>query len=352
MDINMNNPIKLAIVGLGRAGTNMHLTELKGKEDKFEIVAVCDIIKERAEKIAKEYNCKAYTSFEEMLENPEIEVVDIATRSNDHFHQAKTAMEAGKIVFLEKPISLSYKDAKNLVQMSNSSDERKLYVRHNRRFEDKFIKVNEIIDSGILGDVYLIKLSRSHYGRRSDWQTLSQYGGGWLFNWGPHIVDHALKFCGGDYKKLSSFMRLFIAAGDCDDFIQANFEGVNGRIVNMEISAVTALNVPEYILYGTRGSLYDNGKTYTLKYLPEDFTLPELEADPNTPNIDAYGEFIKRGEKFEFITKDFEWSSTPLDQTWTCLYEAIRENVEYPIKNEEALKVIETIEDIRKQNNY
>ena len=347
----MGNPIKLALAGLGRAGYKMHLGELKGKENMFEITAVCDLIEERNKEAEKIYGCKSYTCFEEMVEDPDIEVVDIATRSVDHFHQAKTALEAGKTVFLEKPMCLSVKDAEKLVELSVQNGERKLYMRHNRRFEDKFVKVNEIIDSGILGEVYFIKLARSHYGRRRDWQTLSQYGGGQLYNWGPHIIDHALKFCGGDYKSLSSQMKQLIAAGDCDDFIFAHFEGVNGRIVTMEISGATALKVPEYILYGTRGTLYDNGETYTLQYLPENFELPEIKASAITPS-DPYEEFSKRGEKLEFVTKEEKWVINPLDQTWKHLYNAVRLGKEYPISNEEALKIVKTTEEIRRQNGY
>ena len=342
-------PIKLAIAGLGRAVYNMHLKELVGKENMFEIVAVCDLLEERCEDLKKRYNCKTYTSFEEMLEDPEIEVVDIATRSSDHFAHAKTALEAGKTVFLEKPMCLCYTDAKKLVEISEKSGERKLYIRHNRRFEHKFNQVNEIINSGILGDVYLIKLARSHYGRRHDWQTLSQYGGGQLSNWGPHILDHAIKFCGGDYKKLDSHTKQLIAAGDCDDFIQANFEGINGRIVTMEISGATALKVPEYILYGTRGTLYDNGETYTITYLEKDFVLPPLTAQAKTSES-PYDQFTKRGADLPFVTEEVKWKTGPLDQTWTCLYKAIREGEEYPIKNEEALKIVKTTDEIRNQN--
>ena len=62
--------IKLGMVGLGRAGKGMHLSELAGKEDMFQIYAVCDIIEERRESIAKEYGAKAYATIEELFADP------------------------------------------------------------------------------------------------------------------------------------------------------------------------------------------------------------------------------------------------------------------------------------------
>ena len=199
----MKNPIKLGMIGIGRAGYNMHLKELEGKDDMFKIVAACDVEADRREKMADRFGCKTYYKLDELLFDPEVEVVDIATRSNDHFAHAKTALEAGKTVFLEKPMSMTYKEAEKLVELGYKDGERRLYIRHNRRFEPKFLQVQSIIDSGILGDVYYVKRSVGSFQYRCDWQTLSQYGGGQLLNWGPHIVDQALRLAGGDSRECS-----------------------------------------------------------------------------------------------------------------------------------------------------
>jgi predicted dehydrogenase len=190
----MKKPIKLGIVGLGRAGHGMHLEELAGKEDMFEICAVADLIDERCEEFKEKFGCKVYKSIEELVDDPEIEVVDIATRSCDHYKHAKTALDAGKTVFLEKPMSETYEQAKKLIELGEADGKRRLFIRHNRRFEAKFMHLNSIINSGILGDVFFIRRSVANFDHRTDWQTISQYGGGQLLNWGPHIVDQALRF--------------------------------------------------------------------------------------------------------------------------------------------------------------
>lgn len=342
----MTKPIKLGMVGLGRAGYGMHLKEMKGKEDLFNIVATCDLIPERCEKMQKEFGSRSYTCIEELVEDPEVEVVDIATRSCDHYCHAKTALEAGKIVFLEKPMTETEEEAQKLVKLAESFGENRLFIRHNRRFEPRFMQINKLIDSGILGEVFLIRRAVCLYDIRSDWQTISQYGGGQLLNWGPHLIDQAIQFCGGDYKRMQAITRKTVAAGDSEDFIHATFEGINGRAVEIEINGSAVLTMPAHAVFGTRGALIDQGATFKLRYLPEDFELPKKIANPKTPMDIGF----KRGEPLPFIEEEREWETNNLDHTWTYLYEALREGKPYPIKNEEAIKVMKAISEIREQN--
>lgn len=343
----MKKPIKLGIVGLGRAGHSMHLPELKGKEDLFEIYAVCDCEEDRCEEMKETFGCKTYTRIEDIVEDPEVEVIDIATRSCDHYKHAKTALDAGKTVFLEKPMCETYEEAKRLIELSEKYGNQKLFIRHNRRFEAKFMHLKKIIDSGILGDVFFIRRTVAGFDHRRDWQTLSQYGGGQLLNWGPHIVDQAIQFCGGDYKRLFSVTKQIAAAGDCEDFIVATFEGINRRTVEIEISGGTALDVPDYIVYGTRGSLISKGETYEIKYMPKDYSLPSDKANPHTP----VGAKFHSDDPIPFVTEENTWETNSLDHTWVYLYDSIREGKIYPISNKQALKVMQAISEIKEQNN-
>ena len=168
----MSKPIKVGVVGLGRIGMSVHRECLKARPDKFTVVAACDLIKDRYERYAEEFSCRTYDNIEDLINDPEVEVVDIATRSCDHYKHAKMALLAGKSVLVEKPFCETYEEAKELVKLGSQPAGPKIFVRHNRRFEEGFIKVNEIIDSGILGEVYEIRLARNGYQRRNDWQTI------------------------------------------------------------------------------------------------------------------------------------------------------------------------------------
>ena len=338
-------PIQVGLVGLGRAGNGMHRPELRGRQDKFRFAAVCDVIEERTVPFAEEFGAKPYTRIEDLLADPDVELVTIATRSCDHFRHAKMALEAGKNVFIEKPFSMKSAEVRELIALGSQPAGPHLYVRHNRRFEHGFQIAQEIIDSGKLGEVYEIRLTRNGYQRRNDWQTLSEYGGGQLLNWGPHIVDHSLRFCGGDYVKLYSEIRHVAAAGDCEDHIKIVFTGVNGRIVDMEISGGVALPTPEYLIYGSKGSLVSDGGKFRLRYLDPDVELSPVTADPETPGS---GKGFGNSEKLVWKEEEIDAGSGGTDRIWDALYETIRFGKAFPVTLDQAAKVIEVIETVKK----
>ena len=341
----MSNPIRIGIVGLGRIGMSVHRNSYKERPDKFRVVAACDLIEDRTKRYVDEFGCSAYGSIEELVRDPEVEIVDIATRSCDHYRHAKLALEAGKSVLLEKPFCETYAQAKELVDLASQPAGPRLFIRHNRRFEAGFIKVNEIIDSGILGEVYEIRLARNGYQRRNDWQTIKEYGGGQLLNWGPHIIDQSLRFCGGTYEKMFAEIKRVAAVGDAEDHIKLVFKGINGRIVDMEISGGVSLPVPAYTVYGTRGTLIVEGAAFRMKYLDPDVILKELKADPSTPGTDAaYGNSEPLVWKEETVTLP---TTDDLNTIWDYVYDSYRNHVPYPITNEQALEVVRVIEEAK-----
>lgn len=339
----MSNPIRIGLVGLGRAGNGMHRGELSSRQDKFHFFAVCDLIEERTVPFVEAFGSKPYTDYEEMLQDPGIELVSIATRSCDHYKHAKMALLAGKDVMLEKPFAMHYDEALELIKLGSQPAGPHLYIRHNRRFEAGFLKAMEIIDSGLLGNVYEIKLTRNSFGRRCDWQTISEFGGGQLLNWGPHIIDHSLRFCGGAYTDLYSAIRHVTAAGDCEDHIKIVFTGVNGRIVDMEISGGVALPTPEYMIYGTRGSMVSQKGGFHLRYLDPNVELAPVVADPGTP----MGGFANP-ETLTWVEEDIELNlNAGTSNIWDALYETIRHGAKYPIALSEAAAVIEVIDKVK-----
>lgn len=342
--------IKLGIVGLGRAGRHMHLAEIADINKKgasFKIVAVCDTIEKRRLEVARECACKQYATIEELVKDEEVQMVDIATRSCDHYEHAKLAIKAKKDVFLEKPMACGYDEEKELFELAKKSGV-KLYVRQNRRFEKKFLQVRDIIKSGILGDVYEIKLTRNQFALRNDWQTIDTFGGGQLLNWGPHIIDHALQFCDGDYNDIFTQTRQINASGNCEDHIKILLNGANGRIVDVEISSGVALPTPQYTVYGTRGMLVDCGGFLRVKHLPKDFAFEKLPADPSTPEAGTPGHFASI-PKFDWVEEEFLCESDGLlNEIWKALYDDYVNGIPFPISERQVLKSMQVTEIAKK----
>ena len=345
-------PVRVGIVGLGRAGWFMHCEELDAHCDKWTVVAACDIVPLRRHKAAQRFACASYRSIEELVADENVEMVIIATRSCDHFAHAALALRAGKCVLLEKPMAVTYDQAKRLRAVARRS-RGDLYIHHNRRFEPGFLHVRQIIDSGILGEVYEIKLRRQDYQFRGDWQTLKRFGGGQLLNWGPHIIDHALQLLGSPCKEVWSDLKKIAAVGDAEDHVRIILTGRDGRVVDLEISGAAALGEPVYHIFGTKGALTSDDTNITVKYLDPRVKLEPLKADPSTPGVNGHPPMpnhvlVKRGKVrdgrgVQWIEKTFPIAPARSYDMWDGLYKAVRLGEEFPITLDESVDVMRIV---------
>ncbi|MBN8217097.1 MAG: Gfo/Idh/MocA family oxidoreductase [Spirochaetes bacterium] len=344
-------PIRIGLSGLGRAGWGMHLSEIKDRTDRFKVVACWDPDAARMKRAQERLGCRACKSYEELVKDSEVELVDIASPSLDHVPQALKALAAGKRVFLEKPAALRYLDAQKLQAMAKKNGG-KLFIRHNRRFEPAFAHIREIMEAGLLGEVYEVKLRRHSYSRRDDWQTLVACGGGQLNNWGPHLVDHALQFLDSPVESVWSDLKRVAAVGDAEDHLKILLRGKNKRLVDVEISGGAALAEPEYILFGTKGALTSDGKTLQLKYLDPAVKLAPRKASKETPPSEgAFGapdQLVWKEEALPVSPK----SKCNTDHIWDHLFAAIREGKKFPITLEEGIEVVRITELVKKNSGF
>ncbi len=348
----MNNadPIRVGLVGIGRAGWGMHVPELKGHEKQFKIVAACDVLKERRQLMDRTFGCRTYARYEDLLKDREVELVDIATLSVDHFTHAVMALKAGKQVCIEKPMCRTYDEACKLKAIAARSFGQ-LLVRHNRHWEPGFQHIQEIIEKGLLGEVFEIKLRRVSYQRRNDWQTIKKFGGGQGLNWGPHIVQHALRFLEGKVVDQWSDLRRVAAVGDAEDHLKIILKGKNGCLVDLEISGGAALGEPEYLVWGTRGSLKSTGSQITLKYLNPHRRLAPRRLMTGTPDIGHFG----TPDKLDWLESTIPVKPAngfEMTGIWDAIYNTLRLRKPYPITLDEAVEVMRVIDHARKQCGF
>ncbi|MBN1866277.1 Gfo/Idh/MocA family oxidoreductase [Candidatus Sumerlaeota bacterium] len=340
-------PIRVGILGLGRAGWGMHCKELDSRTEKFQIVAGCDPDTGRLARMKERYGCATYRTIDELLGDANVDLVSIASRSPEHVEHAIRTLKARKIAFLEKPIALSYAEAKKL-RTTVARTKGKLFLRHNRRFEPAFVHIQEIVASKILGNIYEIKLRRHGFQRRNDWQTLIRCGGGQLLNWGPHIIDHALRFLDGPVAEIWSDLKKVAAVGDAEDHVHIILTDKNGRKVDLEISGGAAISEPEYIVFGTRGALTCKGKEIQLKYLNPARKLGRVRAEVASPPME--GAFAN-AEKLEWIQETIPVGPKTPSSTegiWDHLYSALRERKKFPVTLEQGLAVMDVISKVKK----
>ncbi len=344
-------PIKTGIVGIGRAGYEMHIPEIKKTKGMFEVIACCDVDSKRRRLAQEATGCAVYEKFEDMISNPDIELISIVSRSPDHLKHCQMALKAGKYVFLEKPVAMNYAEAKKLKALSEKYPG-KLFLRHNRRLEATFQHVREIMQSGILGKIHLVKLHRHFFQRRKDWQTILDCGGGLLNNWGPHLVDHAIRMVDAPIKDIWSDLQLISSLGDAEDHIKLILKGANGRVVDLELSYGSAILMPEYVVYGDRGALTADSKEIHLKYVEPGYKFKVGKAERGTPPFGAVSYNPEPIPWKEETVKVKPTSGLNMDDIYQCLYKTIRENVPFPITIDEGVEIVKVSEHIRKGTKF
>ena len=346
----MSRIIKVGIVGLGRAGIGMHSSEVAEYPDRFAIAAACDHAKERLENLPDRFKgAKLYTDYGEMLKDDNVELISIATRHPEHVPMALQALEAGKYVNIDKPYALNNREMAMLAE-ADKKYPGKLFLRHNRRFEAPFQKAMKLIATGVLGEINTVKLYRSvGYCRRNDWMTMTEFGGGLFTNWGPHIIDQALQYLDSPVVDLWANIRSVISIGDGDDHIKLLLKAANGRVADIEISGAHTLPGRELEVQGSRGTLiYPVDGRIKMRYVDPEIEFKPLKPHPENPPM-KYGNF---DETLTFIEQFVEIPPVPMSEIWKHIYDAIVNNVPYPITIENGIAVTDIMEKAFCRSNF
>lgn len=349
-----NAPIKVGILGLGRSGWGIHWNIMKTIGDRFQVVAVTDAIPERLSKSAEEIGCKAYDSVEALLADPEIELVVVSTFNHFHAQHARLALQAGKHVLCEKPFGLTVTDVDAMIADSKAAG-KILAPFQQRRYEQDFQKVKEIIESGILGDIVHIRTCWQGFKRRWDWQTSRERAGGALNNNGPHPLDHAVALFGEDMiPDVWAQASHRLCSGDAEDHLKFILYGEGHPTVEVELTDIWPFPQERWNIAGTKGGLHGNEKHLEWKWVDWE-SMCERPLDLNPTPDRSYN-----SEKLEWQTDS--WEPAGAVQTggagaapppgavlclYSSLYEAIREGKPLFVTPESVRRRVEVMEKIR-----
>lgn len=156
------NSIKVGIIGCGAIAKIRHLPECRDNE-YVSIFGVCDKNEERVQRFAKHYKTQAYTDYQKMLVDTELDAVIICLPHHLHAVVAIEAMKAKKHVLVEKPITTNIDEAVRMIEAAKMNNV-KLMVAHNQRFVPSHIKAKDLLENGCLGKVHSFKSTFGHSG--------------------------------------------------------------------------------------------------------------------------------------------------------------------------------------------
>ena len=224
-----NGKLQVAVVGCGGIANQKHFPALKSQADKCEIVAFCDIIRERAEKAAKEYgteDAKVYEDYTEMLKAENIDVVHVCTPNVAHCPITVAAFEAGKHVLCEKPMAATTEDAQKMMDAWKKSG-KKFTIGYQNRFRTDAQMLKRACEEGKLGDIYFAKAHAVRRRAVPTWGVFpdkSKQGGGPLIDIGTHALDITL-WCMDNYEPETVTGSVFEKLGHLPEATEGNMFG-------------------------------------------------------------------------------------------------------------------------------
>lgn len=155
--------LRVGVVGCGSIAKFRHLPEYHANQN-VELVALCDIVQERAEHASEQYGGgKVYTDYKEMIDREELDIVSVCTPNYLHAPVSIYASKAGDNVLCEKPMATSKEEADEMIAAAKESG-KKLMIAHNQRFVPSHQKARQLIESGEVGKIYSFRTAFGHPG--------------------------------------------------------------------------------------------------------------------------------------------------------------------------------------------
>ncbi len=329
----MKSKIKFALVGCGRIAQR-HAEHI---QNKGELIAVCDIVKEKADQLAAQHHAKAYYQIEDLLAHEkEVDVISICSPNGLHAEHAIKALTSGFHVLCEKPMAINVQDCGRMIQAAENSNKRLFAIKQNR-FNPPVAAIKKAVDEGRIGKIMSVQLS-CFWNRNADyykdWKGTLQLDGGTLFTQFSHFVD-LLYWIVGDVKNASAFLGNYAHKGviEFEDTGVVILEFYNGAIgtINYTVNSYQKNMEGSLTLFGEKGTVkiggqylneleYQNIEGYKIENLPEG----------NRPN--NYGNYVG--------------SMSNHDKVYDNLIEVLQNNATITTSSFDGLKTGEIIDKI------
>ena len=280
-------PLRYALIGVGANVYGMHHIGLELPHN--EVVAVCDLREDAAQKVAEEWGCPYYLDYRQMIDETKPDVVVVMTPHTEHAPMAIYAMKAGAHALVEKPMAIHVAEADEMIRTAEETG-KVLAINFQQRLRPEVAAAHDLIQEGVLGkiqhvDVKITWTRTARYYGMSDWRgTWDGAGGGLLMNQAPHDLDMICHLVGMP-KRLYAWTPTIAHNIETEDTVQAMLMWENGALGTIHASTAEAGQPQRFEIIGTGGHLQINHGSLDLKRFDTDVeeflrTSPQAFAQP------------------------------------------------------------------------
>jgi predicted dehydrogenase len=323
----VSGPVQVGVVGLGYWGPNLarNFDRLPGAELRW----ICDADEEKRARLAPQFpSTRASGDFDELLADDELDAIVVATHVPSHPVLAQRAFEAGKHVFVEKPLAQSVAEAEQVVAAAREAG-RVLMVGHLLEYHPGVERLKEIADSGDLGDLHYIYSNRLNLGKiRADENA--------LWSLGAHDVSVVLRLTGEEPIEATAMGESYMRPG-VEDVVFAYLRFPSGLAAHLHLSWLDPHKERRFTVVGSkRMATFDDMAT------ERKLTVYDKGFDQD---FSSYGEYIARsGDTYSPRISNEE----PLRIECRHFLECVRDGTEPRTGGESALRVVRVLERLQR----
>ena len=322
-----DRPLRVGVVGLGYWGPNLarNLAALPGAELRW----ICDAAEPSLERWSRAFpGARAASEIEQLLADPELDALVIATHVPTHGELAQRALEAGKHCFVEKPLAQSVEEAEQVADAARASD-RVLMVGHLLEYHPGVEKLKELMDAGELGEPRYVYSNRLNLGKlRADENA--------LWSLGAHDVSVILLLAGEEPYQCEAMGESYVKPG-VEDVVFALMRFESGLIAHMHLSWLDPHKERRFTVVGSKRMA-----TFDDMELERKLTVYDKGFDED---YSSYGEYIARsGDVFSPRVSNEE----PLRLECRHFLDCIRDGTEPRSGAESALRVVRVLEQLQR----
>ncbi len=338
----MSQPIIAGLMSYGMSGRIFHAPFLTTNPG-FKLKA---IVERHEKKAAARYpEILSYTSIDELISDPEIELIVVNTPNYTHLEYALKVLAAGKHVLLEKPAAITSAEVKVLFDAARQAGKH-VMLYQNRRYDSGFLSVKEVIDSGRLGELIEVHFRYDRYkatiGPKKFKETANVPGSGLVYDLGPHLLDNAIALFGRPLKFIKT-LGTYRENSEVPDYFNYHLFYPNQLNVYLTSGMQIAEALPGFVIHGTLGS-----------FVKEKCDSQENQLDggmlPNEPSFaiepeGSEGKLVLMGLD---NAKTIEWVKAPkgnYNGLFNDVYETVRNNALFPITEEQIAWQLELLEE-------
>lgn len=311
------------------------------ESDRFDFVAVVERSKKEVQK--RYPSVKSYDSVDALMNDSEIELVIINTPNNTHYEFTAQALNAGKDVLVEKPFVATSAEAKELFELAKSLN-RKLLIYQNRRWNSDFLSVKHVLESGKLGKLIEMHVRFDRYRAEIGPKAFKEKpipASGIAYDLGSHIIDQVIYLFGKPSKTLKIGTKNREGT-QVEDYVLFILSYENGVQVYITTSYLAADPGTAYVLNGSKGSFKKDRSDVQEQQLLEG--IKPTDAGYGLEPTESKGKLTYFIDEEDKMTEYIEADSATFMDLFECVYQTIRNDQEYPIKEDQIIHQLEVLE--------